>query len=276
MKKANYSKIASTYDKGRPLSQQNIDLWLGLVSKFSKAPEGGRVLDLGCGTGRFALPLAAHFHVTGADSSEEMLARARQKDVANLVTWDRQEAEALDYPDDSFDVCFISHLLHHVDSPVKVIAECRRVLKTPGDLLVRYGAIKQIHDDVEHTFFPETLPIDEERTPTVKMVENWLKDAGLSGIASEEIVQRTYETGAAHLKAVRVKSTSVLNMISQEAFDKGIRDLEAYVEKNQDDPWLMFDRLTLTVGYKGSDNREDHDMRSEERCLNNPNGSMTN
>ena len=252
MRKADYSKIASTYDDGRPLSQQNTELWLQLISKFAKAPKGARALDLGCGTGRFAIPMAArlHFRVTGADSSEDMLAKARQKDAANLVTWERRDADALGYPDNSFDVCFMSHLLHHVDSPAGVIAECRRVLRTPGSIIIRYGAIEQIRDDVEHTFFPETLAIDEARTPTVKMVEDWLRDAGLSGVVSQEILQRTNETGQAHLEAARARYTSVLHMISPEAFEEGIRNTEAYVEKDPENRWLLFDRLTLTVGYR--------------------------
>jgi ubiquinone/menaquinone biosynthesis C-methylase UbiE len=215
MRKANYGKIASTYDKGRSLSQPNTDRWLALISRFAGAPKGARVLDLGCGTGRFAIPMAARlaFRVIGADSSQDMLAKAREKDGGRLVTWDRQDAEALTYPDGSFDVCFMSHLLHHVDCPPKVIAECRRVLAAPGSVIVRYGAIEQIRRDVEHVMFPEALAIDEQRIPTVSAVEAWLADAGLSGIVTEEIVQQTYETAAAHLEAIAVKSTSVLNAL---------------------------------------------------------------
>jgi len=253
MRKADYSRIASFYDKGRSLSEQNIDIWLGLILKFSKFSEGAKVLDLGCGTGRFALPMASRlrFSVTGADSSKEMLAKAKEKDTARLVKWDYQDAECLTYPDNSFDVVFMSHLLHHVNSPHRVIKEGERILNTPGVILIRYGAIEQIRDDIEHKFFPEVLIIDEARTPTVKMVEKWLGDAGFTDIISEGVVQQTYDTGIAHLNAAKVKSTSVLSMISQEGFEKGIHDLAKYVENNINDPWLLFDRLTLTVGYKG-------------------------
>ena len=253
MRKADYSKIASFYDKGRSLSGQNIDLWLGLISKFSKAPENAKVLDLGCGTGRFTLPMVSRlqFRVTGADASKEMLAKAKEKDAAGLVKWDYQDAECLTYRNESFDVVFVSHLLHHVNSPSRVIRECERILSASGVILIRYGAIEHIRDDVEHTFFPGVLTIDEARTPTVRMVEKWLSDAGFSDIISEEIVQQTYDTGIAHLNAAEARSTSVLSMISQESFEKGVRDLAKYIESNSNDPWLLFDRLTLTVGYKG-------------------------
>ncbi|UCB43703.1 MAG: methyltransferase domain-containing protein [Dehalococcoidales bacterium] len=252
MKIANYRHIALSYDQGRPLSEQNIDLWLRLVARFSKMSEGARVLDLGCGTGRFSIPMVSklRFHVTGADSSEEMLGKAREKDTGRLVKWDLEDAQHLTYPDESFNIIFMSHLLHHVDDPTRVLSECRRVLVTPGVILIRYGAIEQIRDDVEHMFFPEVRGIDEARTPTVATVEKWLAEANFHEIASEEVVQKTFETGEEHLNMARLKGTSVLTMISPEAFEKGIHDLTSYIEDNPDDPWLLHDRITLTVGCK--------------------------
>ena len=254
MKKADYGKIAVFFDTGRSLQRQNTDWWLELISKHSKAREGTRVLDLGCGTGRFALPMASqlNYSVVGADSSEEMLAKAQEKDTDGLVAWDYQDAQKLTYRDASFDIVFMSHLLHHVDSPLRVLRECKRVLTASGVILIRYGAIEQIRNDVEHIFFPEVLAIDETRTPTIEVVEKWLSDTSFSGIITEEVVQQTFETGIAHLEAVRAKMNSVLTMISQEAFEQGIHHLSKYIKENPSDPWLLFDRLTLTVGYNSN------------------------
>jgi ubiquinone/menaquinone biosynthesis C-methylase UbiE len=254
MRKADYSRIASFYDKGRPISEQNMDLWLELIVKSSRMSEGARVLDLGCGTGRFSIPMATrlHFRVTGADSSSEMLEKAREKDTSRLVQWDREDAQQLVYPDESFDIVFMSHLMHHVDDPYQVLSECQRVLVSPGVVLIRYGAIEQIRDDVEHTFFPEVLTVDEARTPTVKTVEKWLVEAGFQAIISQEIVQKTFDTNTAHLDMVEARGTSILSMISPEAFEKGISSLKKYIENNPNDPWLLYDKMTLTAGYKGN------------------------
>ena len=87
--KADYSKIASYYDRGRSLSEQNTRMWLDLIVRLSGASPSARILDLGCGTGRFSLPMAQwlEYEVTGADSSTEMLAVAKEKDADSEVSW---------------------------------------------------------------------------------------------------------------------------------------------------------------------------------------------
>ena len=252
MIKADYSKIASFYDKGRSLSIQNRSLWLNLIIKKAGIQRGSKVLDLGCGTGRFSLPMAMlyNFNVIGADSSLEMIEKAKTKDSDCIVTWCQEDANKLSFSNNSFDAVFMSHLLHHVDNPQKVLKECYRVINSTGVVIIRYGSIEQIKNDVEHTFFPQVTEIDELRTPSQKIVEEWLFDTGFLNISSREIVQQTYKTGNAHLKATQSKSTSVLNMISEESFRTGISRLKEYVKKNSNDDWLLFDKMTLTVGFK--------------------------
>jgi ubiquinone/menaquinone biosynthesis C-methylase UbiE len=255
VKKADYSKIAAFYDSGRVLSEQNINILLKSISRLTKAPEGARLLDLGCGTGRFSIPIATklHYQVTGADSSEEMLIKARAKDVNGLVKWDIENAQNLTYPANSFDIVFMSHLLHHCEDPPGVIRECWRVLSRYGMIIIRWGAIEQIRNDVEHTFFTETIAIDEVRTYTTEQMEGCLREAGFSGIISEEIVQQTYRTGKELIAAAMSKGTSVLTLISDTAFEQGIRKLKDYTAKNPDDPWLRYDRITITTGYKSKE-----------------------
>lgn len=179
-----------------------------------------------------------------------MLAKTKEKQGADIVIWDYQDVEHLTYPNDSFDVVFASHLLHHVDSPLRVLRECKRVLRSSGAMLVRYGAIEHNRNDVEHTFFPETLAIDESRTPTLETVESWLTDIGFAEVCSRTIVQQTYQTRIEHLNAAKVKHTSVLTMITQEAFERGLHRLEEYIKNHPDDKWLLMDSITMIVGYK--------------------------
>lgn len=252
MAKADYSKIASHYDKGRPLLRKNISLWMKLISDQIQFDKTSTVLDLGCGTGRFSLPLARELglNVTGADSSSAMLAIAQTKDSDHRIKWEIQDADNLTYADRSFDCVFMSHLLHHVDNPKGVLANCYDVLHHSGSVAIRYGAMEQIKDDPEHRFFPGVLKIDEKRTPSVHTVEQWLTDAGFDRIQSTEVEQNSYEAAEAHYEAASHKGNSVLNMITPEEFLLGLERFREYVKENPTDPWLTRDLMTLTVGYK--------------------------
>ena len=189
--------------------EENLNLWLALISEKIGQRQKTEFLELGCGTGRFTIPIATSlkYSVTGADSSEEMLLKARKKDGAEQIKWDIQNAASLSYPDDSFDVVFISHLLHHVDEPSDVIKECYRILKPDGVIFNRYGPIEHIIGDPEHVFFPVTIEIDESRTPTIEQVENWFRNAGFNKVSSETISQRTYKSAEERLKKAELKST---------------------------------------------------------------------
>ena len=252
MKKADYSKIAPLYDKGRSLSEQNIDLWLEVIVRLSRGSKGYRLLDLGCGTGRFAIPMAEKlgYRVTGVDASSEMLDKACEKDTSRRVTWDVQDAHHLSYGDASFDIAFMSHLLHHCASPTQVISECRRVLTQNGILLIRHSVIEEIRQDPESTFFPEARAINEARILSLKETMTLLREAGFLNIVSQKIVQRTSESGYALYERMSNKNVSALSMIPQEAFEQGLERLHAYVQEHPDDPWLLYDKMRMTAGYK--------------------------
>ena len=252
MRKANYRQIANKYDIARSLSEQNLELWIELISK--KISSIGKVdfLDLGCGTGRFSIPIATRlgYSVTGADNSKEMLLKAKEKTGEVQIKWDLQDATSLTYPNGSFDAVFMSHLLHHVDNPIKVVKECYRILRPNGIILNRYGAIEHIRDDTEHRFFPETLEIDEARIPTIKQVEEWFRGVGFNDVSSETILQQTYRSAEEILERTKLKSTSVLTLISQSSFKQGLEALQEYISSKPNDPWLFKDRITLTTGKK--------------------------
>lgn len=252
MRKADYRQIADKYDITRSLSEQNLELWINLISK--KTGSIGKIdfLDLGCGTGRFSIPIANEhgYSVTGADSSKEMLLKAKEKTGELQIKWDIQDATSLSYSNGSFDAVFMSHLLHHVDEPLQIVKECYRVLRPNGTILNRFAAIEHIRDDPEHRFFPETLEIDEARIPTIKQVEEWFKVVGFNDVSSEMVLQQTYRSAEEVLEKTSLKSTSVLTLISQPSFQQGLNALREYVSTNPNDPWLLRNRITLTTGKK--------------------------
>ncbi len=96
----------------------------------------GRLLDLGCGTGRLCIHFARKgYDCVGVDLSEEMLAKARESHVP--VDWQQANfVEPLEFADASFDyaACLFSTLgmVRGVDYRSRVLANTFRLLKPGG------------------------------------------------------------------------------------------------------------------------------------------------
>ncbi|MGH7062788.1 MAG: class I SAM-dependent methyltransferase, partial [Stellaceae bacterium] len=102
----------------------------------------GRLLDIGCGTGRFLRAVKANYPrlcVTGLDLSPYYLSLA----AGGLAPWSRVRltqgaAEAMPFADAEFDAVTAIYLFHELPAPVRraVMTEIRRVLKPEGALII--------------------------------------------------------------------------------------------------------------------------------------------
>lgn len=104
-------------------------------------PEAGAAIDVGSGTGTFALALKRRrpdARVLGVDGDEEILAVAQGKAGAELVEWREGLAQELPVETASADVVTTSLMLHHLlpDDKRKALAEMKRILKPDGRLHV--------------------------------------------------------------------------------------------------------------------------------------------
>ncbi len=110
-----------------------------LTARFPEgAPETIRVLDVGTGPGFYAMILAARgYRVTAVDFSESMLAEAKRNagSLGERIVFRRMDAQALDFPDLSFDAVVTRNLTWNLQDPVKAYGEWHRVLRIGGMLL---------------------------------------------------------------------------------------------------------------------------------------------
>ncbi len=102
---------------------------------------GKRVIELGCGTGEYALWYATNgaASVTGVDLSEGSLALAEQKRAQAGITnatFRRMDVLNLEFPDDSFDYAYSVGVLHHTGDPARGFRELSRVTKPGGIVIV--------------------------------------------------------------------------------------------------------------------------------------------
>jgi ubiquinone/menaquinone biosynthesis C-methylase UbiE len=107
-----------------------------VVASFLAPVEGKTILDVGTGTGRAALALAARrARVTGVDASAEMLAVAERRAAAAKldVAFLRGDAHGLTFPDRSFDAVVCLRVLMHTPDWRRSLGEVCRVA---GDRVV--------------------------------------------------------------------------------------------------------------------------------------------
>ncbi|QFU81405.1 class I SAM-dependent methyltransferase [Natronorubrum aibiense] len=109
----------------------------------------GRVLELGCGTGDMfpfvadATPTAFEYHAIEPDPHMRTRAARTADDVGLEVDLRDARAEALPYPDDSFDVVLASVVFCTIQDPDTALEEVVRVLKPGGE----FRFFEHVHAD---------------------------------------------------------------------------------------------------------------------------------
>ena len=101
---------------------------------------GGRILEIGVGTGLSFDDYDNTTEITGIDMSEPMIARARERAKTGRYPFVKElavmDAHDLSYPDASFDCVVAQFVITLVEDPERVLSECARVLRTDGQIIL--------------------------------------------------------------------------------------------------------------------------------------------
>ena len=208
-------------DFDREMVEQAYDRWApvydlvfgGVFSKGRRAAIqatnkiGGRVLEVGVGTGISLPQYGSHLRIFGTDISEAMLKKAKQrvselhlKNVEGLAVMD---AEKLEFPDSSFDVVMAQYVVTAVPNPEVALDEFARVLRPGGELII----LTRVSADAGMRRF-----IEQQLQPVVRRLgfrtaefawsryTNWL-----AGASSMELVERRLIPPLGHFSLVRFR-----------------------------------------------------------------------
>ncbi|MGQ0659969.1 class I SAM-dependent methyltransferase [Sphingosinicella sp.] len=186
-------QVAGAYGRWAPV----YDLVFGPVFRRGRVDSirvaeriGGRILEVGVGTGISLSAYSRANRLYGVDISEPMLEKARRRVAAlgldNVEAIDVMDAENLNFPDDSFDVVVAQYVITSVPNPEKALDEFARVVRPGGEIVIttRVGAEKGVRKAIEKTLMPVTQRLGfrtefpwerytdwAARTPSVRLIE---------------------------------------------------------------------------------------------------------
>ncbi len=205
--------VEHAYDRWAPV----YDLVFGGV--FSKGRRaailatnkiGGRVLEVGVGTGISLPQYASHLRIFGTDISEAMLHKAKArvadlhlKNVEGLAVMD---AEKLEFPDQSFDVVMAQYVVTAVPNPEAALAEFARVLRPGGELILlsRVSADAGMRRFIEQRLQPVVRQLGWRTEFAWSRYAQWL-----AGAHDMELVERTPVPPLGHFSLIRFRKIEV-------------------------------------------------------------------
>lgn len=170
-----------------------------LMLEMAQLQSGEKVVDIACGTGlvtfRAARQVAPDGHVVGTDISEEMVQTARQiaqRENLNHSSFERMDAEALDFTEDTFDAALDGLGLMYVPDPVNAVSEMKRVLRPEG------RAVAAVWGERKNCGWAEIFPIVDSRVKSEvcplffqlggrDMLARTFSQAGFASVSSERI-----------------------------------------------------------------------------------------
>ena len=144
-------------------------------------PDRGHGLEVGVGSGRFAVPLSIH---CGIDPSRELILMAKRRGIEVV----QGEGEHLPYRADSFDYVLMMTVICFLEDVIAVFHEVNRVLIPGGILVVGFivegGEIQWIyqHESIKGRF------LRFAKFRTVAEVDGFFRDAGFAQVS---VIERT-------------------------------------------------------------------------------------
>ena len=132
------------------------------VLRWLQPAAGLSWLDVGCGTGALTaaiLDRAAPREITGIDPSVAFLENARAQITDSRVSFTDATADALPFPDGSFDVAIAGLVLHFVPDPLAAVTEMARVVHEAGTVAAYVWEFAG-EWQFTHTFWTPAIALD--------------------------------------------------------------------------------------------------------------------
>jgi phosphatidylethanolamine/phosphatidyl-N-methylethanolamine N-methyltransferase len=165
---------------------------------------GGRILEVGVGTGISLPHYSGNCRLCGVDISAPMLRKAQER-VAELKLTNVEglwvmDAERLSFPDNSFDVVVAQYVITTVPNPEATLDEFARVLKPGGEIVLvsRVGAEAGLRRSLEHWFQPAARKLGWRTEFSFARYARWAAQS-----ASMHLIERRAMPPFGHFNLIR-------------------------------------------------------------------------
>lgn len=175
--------VAKAYDRWAPV----YDLVFGAVFRQGRSVAidaaervGGRILEVGVGTGISLPRYRRSSRITGVDLSDAMLDKARARvarlGLTNVEAIDIGDAERLAYPDHAFDVVVAQYVVSAVPHPLRALDECARVCRPGGEIVIttRVSADGGMRGAIERGLMPVTSRLGFRTEFPFSLYSDWV------------------------------------------------------------------------------------------------------
>jgi SAM-dependent methyltransferase len=229
-----FAEIAPRYDALRPLSSGDRARLEAMLHEAA-LQAGDLVVEVGCGTGRLTLPLAAvtPARVTGVDSEARMLEVARAKDGAGRVEWVRGSAYRLPVGDGEAALVIMVMVVHLLRQRVRAFSETRRVLRPGGRLSIWTFTPRHVEEFYLNAYFPSIAVIDRPRFPPVQTLIAELRRAGFEEVRVEVRDEPRRINIAEVVDRVRGRYISTLSLLPPLEYRLGLQRLEEMLAQDR-------------------------------------------
>lgn len=233
-----FDRAADYYDRTRGFPPGVENEIAALIAPTGGFTSSSRVLEIGVGTGRIALPLAAHVSAYwGVDLARPMLDRLRAKQQDEAVYITQGDATRLPFPRDSFDGVIAVHVFHLISGWRDVLGEVARVLR-PGAPLVHgwngrllsdalLGVWREATSEARET--AGAIPDDERQT---FLVENGWREA--SPVQTHDFI--VYRSPQEFVTLMEQRVYSSTWRMSDAQIAQGLAAVRQYVAAHYNDP----------------------------------------